>query len=150
MEAYNKELANNTKLKADIQLSQSLVELNHKIRDIAISDSNMDKADDGSTESMVTRAGLLLDRVDLIAKKSKNIKGELVKALRDSTAAVKDIVGALAGRSTDDEVRALRAANQRFNNRVEDLQKQLEGLTGRINSAGTGKITNPGNPKYTQ
>lgn len=70
------------------------------------------ETEDGSTTGLVQAAGLHLTRVHEIATKSKNLRSDLQKALRDSSSAVKGILEALAGRTTDDEVRTLRAANQ--------------------------------------
>lgn len=69
-----------------------------------------------------------------MAWKSKNLKSTFVKKLKDAVEAMRNIVGALTGRSTDMEVCQLRTANQRLQGEVVDLRKRLEELEGRLNS----------------
>lgn len=129
----NDELARTRQKQADIKLSQTIAELNTRIRDVRIC-GNGNGDEDRAIAGLTKTAGLQLDRVNQVARKLENIKGDLIKFFKDSSEEVREIVETLAGRSTNEEVCTLRAANQRLQEKVEDLQKQLEGLQGRMDS----------------
>lgn len=132
---YREELQRTQQVQADITLALSVAQINNRnrIRDIRISEKGKE-ADDESSSSLVSEAGLHLDKVGEIAKKSLKIKGELRQALKDSASAVREIVELLVGRSTNEEVRTLRAANQRLQEKMGDLRRQMEELRGSLDS----------------
>lgn len=131
---YNDELSRSKILEAEIALAQSLTELNTRIGEMEVCD-NRKVEENGSTTGLTTRAGLYLDRVTEVARKSRSVKGDLIKVVNDSVMAVRVIMGTLAGRSTNEEVRTLRAANQRLQEDMDGLRKQMEALKERLDSA---------------
>lgn len=141
----NDDMARTKKIETDRRVLRSLTDLNTRIRDLEVGDKGKED-DDESTMDLTKKAELYLDRLDEIARKSGNIKGDLTRALKDSALAVKGIVGTLAGHSINDEMRTLRVANQRLQDKVDDLQKQLEELRGRFDSLPTGEDRMPCQP----
>lgn len=129
--ALNEKIARTRKMDVDIQLSRSIAEIYSRIDRTQISD--VGEGEDNTTAGLTKLAGLLMERVDQVAGKSGNIKGDMVKVLKDSAKAVMEIVGTLAGRSANEEVLAMRAANQRLQEEVKALRKEMEEL--RVNVA---------------
>ncbi|XP_049885101.1 uncharacterized protein LOC126380041 [Pectinophora gossypiella] len=60
-----------------------------------------------------------------VARKSKNLKGTFVNALKKAATQIEQAVAAMAERTCDDEVRVLRAENAELRQRVENLSEEM-------------------------
>ncbi|XP_049886752.1 uncharacterized protein LOC126381290 [Pectinophora gossypiella] len=60
-----------------------------------------------------------------VARKSKNLKGTFVNALKKAAAQIEHAVAALAERTSDEEVRVLRSENVELRRRVESLGEEM-------------------------
>lgn len=89
---------------------------------------------DGSTEGLTRAAVIHVSKIHSVAKKSKNLKGTFSKALKDSAEAMSNIVERLAGRTANDEVHTLKAANQRLQGEVSDLRNELAEVRRKMDS----------------
>lgn len=101
-----------------------------------LSRSALEKGD----EPAVDLNQLALDSVDVVfdvATKSKNIKGTLMKDLKDAAVAFKEVLGALQQRNISEETLKLQAENARLQAELTELRKDLADLRadlGRISS----------------
>lgn len=85
-------------------------------------------AEDRSTTGLARQARVHLNQVRRVANRSKNLKGNLKKYLRDSAAAMKDIVEALVDRTSSEEVRTLERTNRRLMEEMRSLREEMREL----------------------
>lgn len=135
----NIELDRQFKLKADLEPAEHLEAVDAQLRAEAAKERENPPAkgaeeEDRSTMGLIRTAEAHLGKVEMVAGKSKNLKGPFIKSLRDSVTAMKGIVGTLASRSTNDEMSTLSAANQRLTGQVQDLINVVGELRRRLDS----------------
>ncbi|CAG9569815.1 unnamed protein product [Danaus chrysippus] len=86
---------------------------------------------DVSKETMESLKGIVdgyLDVITSAARKSKNLKGTMIKSLKVATERIKEAVGELMVRSIPEEVTLLKAANATLEKQIGDLRKEIDDL----------------------
>ncbi|XP_041984091.1 uncharacterized protein LOC121736777 [Aricia agestis] len=76
-----------------------------------------------------------LEVISDVAKKSKNLKGTSVAALKQATSAIQEACVALLNHSASTETRALEMANARLSRELEEVKKELETVKRRLADA---------------
>ncbi|CAH2098003.1 unnamed protein product [Euphydryas editha] len=79
-----------------------------------------------NAEELRAEAGRSVAAIIEVAKKSSNMKGNLIKRIKDSAVELQDIVEVLASRTVADETRRLRADNGLLRREVERLKAEVK------------------------
>ena len=89
-------------------------------------------ADERSVDELTALAKRELETIAHVAIKSTNLKGNYVKYLKDSSAAIKGIVDALQARTATEETARLRAENSHLQAQMSALEKEVAELRGLV------------------
>lgn len=107
---------------------------------------NSEKQDppDMGLQALRRKVATDLEKVDMVASRSNNLKGTYVKTLRDAAQSIRDAVEAMATKQSNPEIARLEkanyrleAANRKLRTEMENLKKEVQGMREVIE--GTGK-----------
>jgi hypothetical protein len=84
------------------------------------------------------------DSITSVAVRSKNLKGSIVRSLKDSAQAIKEAVGDLALRSAGEENRLLLLENFFLKKELKSLREEIGDLKEKLRNQPAGGATIPG------
>ncbi|XP_041974010.1 uncharacterized protein LOC121729534 [Aricia agestis] len=119
-----------------LEMTKRLPDLrSHRLSETSLSDCTMAEDDVVTVAKLGSAISQSLDTISAVTKKSKNLKGTSIAALKKATLTIQEAWSALLVRSTSEETRALVEANTRLTRELDYMKKELEAVKRKLADA---------------